>query len=52
MMRRDANQHGCRRFKHVRWSIVGPMGFAWTVTLPATALLGAVTLVAWNAIIG
>lgn len=43
---------GRRRFKHVRWSIVAAMGFAWTVTLPATALLGAITLLTWNAIIG
>jgi len=43
---------GRRRFRHIRWSIVGAMGFAWAVTLPATALLGGITLLLWNMIIG
>jgi inorganic phosphate transporter, PiT family len=41
---------GRRRWKHVRWTVVRSMGFAWLLTLPATAALGAITLVVWNAI--
>ena len=39
---------GHRRWRHVRWSVVRAMGFAWVATLPATAALGAVALVAWE----
>ena len=39
---------GRRRWRHVRWAVVGAIGFAWLLTLPATALLGAVTLVVWD----
>jgi PiT family inorganic phosphate transporter len=41
---------GHRRWRHVRWSVVRAMGFAWVATLPATAALGAFTLVLWTAI--
>jgi PiT family inorganic phosphate transporter len=39
-----------RRWHHVRWAVVREMGFAWVATLPAAALLGAVTLALWSAI--
>jgi PiT family inorganic phosphate transporter len=39
-----------RRWHHVRWAVVREMGFAWVATLPATAVLGAVTLAIWTAI--
>ena len=41
---------GRRRWHHVRWEVVRAIAFAWLLTLPATAALGAVTLVAWRAI--
>ena len=41
---------GRRRWHHIRWAVVGAIGFAWLLTLPATALLGAVTLLVWNVI--
>jgi PiT family inorganic phosphate transporter len=41
---------GRRRWHHVRWATVRSMGFAWLATLPATAGLGAVTVVVWEAI--
>ena len=41
---------GRRRWHHVRWRVVRAMVSAWVLTLPATAALGAVTLVAWKAI--
>jgi inorganic phosphate transporter, PiT family len=40
--------HGRRR--HVRWAVVRGMFSGWLLTLPASALLGAVTVVAWRAI--
>jgi PiT family inorganic phosphate transporter len=30
---------GRRRWRHVHWAVVGQMGLAWVVTLPATAVL-------------
>lgn len=39
---------GSRRWRHVRWSLVGSVGFAWLLTLPGVAALGALTLVLWR----
>ena len=41
---------GKKRWRHVRWAVVISMVYAWLLTLPVSALLGAVTLVVWNAI--
>jgi len=41
---------GRRRFKHVRWAVVRSMAFAWVATLPASAVLGAITVLLWSAI--
>ena len=41
---------GRRRWRHVRWGVVRAMSFAWVLTLPVTAGLGAVILLAWRAI--
>jgi PiT family inorganic phosphate transporter len=41
---------GRRRWRHVRWAVVGQMGLAWLVTIPATAVLGGASLVAWRAV--
>ena len=41
---------GRRRFKHVRWAVVRSMAFAWIATLPASAALGASTVLVWSAI--
>ena len=41
---------GRGRWRHIRWAVVRALLWAWLLTLPATALLGAVTLVVWNAI--
>ena len=41
---------GRRRLRHVGWIVVRSMVFAWVLTLPATAALGAVTFLAWDAI--
>jgi inorganic phosphate transporter, PiT family len=41
---------GRRRWRHVRWAVVRSISVAWIFTLPATALLGAVTLALWDAI--
>jgi PiT family inorganic phosphate transporter len=41
---------GKRRWRHVRWTVVRSIAFARLLTLPATAALGAVTLLAWKAI--
>ncbi len=41
---------GRRRWGHVRWSVVRSIAFAWLLTLPASAALGAVTLVVWRAL--
>ena len=41
---------GRRRWRHVRWAVVGDIALAWTVTIPASALLGALTFLAYEAI--
>ncbi len=41
---------GRGRRRHVRWLVVRSMGFAWLLTLPATAAAGAATLFCWRAI--
>lgn len=35
---------GRRRWRHVRWSVVGHIGLAWLVTIPAAAALGGIVL--------
>ena len=40
---------GRRRWRHIRWDVVREMGFAWLATLPATAALGAATVLVWTA---
>jgi PiT family inorganic phosphate transporter len=37
---------GRRRWRHVRWAVVRSMAFAWLLTLPAAAVLGAVSFLA------
>jgi PiT family inorganic phosphate transporter len=39
---------GRRRWRHVRWTVVRTMGFAWLATLPAAALLGSVLALVWD----
>ena len=39
---------GRKRWRHVRWAVVRAMVFAWLTTIPATAGLGAVTLLLWR----
>ena len=41
---------GRRRWHHVRWAVVRSIAFAWILTLPAAAALGAIMLVIWRAI--
>lgn len=41
---------GRRRWGHVRWAVVRSMALAWLLTLPASAGLGAITLLACDAI--
>jgi PiT family inorganic phosphate transporter len=41
---------GRRRWHHVRWSVVRDMGLAWLVTIPATAGIAALALLAWKAV--
>ena len=41
---------GRRRWRHVRWGVVRAMGFAWLLTIPVTAALGAITLGVWKGI--
>ena len=41
---------GRRRWHHVRWATVRSVGYAWLLTLPASALLGAIMLVIWKAV--
>jgi PiT family inorganic phosphate transporter len=41
---------GRRRWHHVHWAVVRSIGFAWLLTLPASAVAGAATLLLWNAI--
>jgi PiT family inorganic phosphate transporter len=39
---------GRRRWHHVRWSIVGQMGLAWLITIPAAAALGGGIVELWG----
>jgi inorganic phosphate transporter, PiT family len=39
---------GRRRWRHVRWAVVRSMMFAWLLTLPAAATLGAISFLAWK----
>ena len=39
---------GRRRWRHVRWTVVRAMAFAWVLTLPAAGALGAVTFLIWS----
>lgn len=39
---------GRRRLHHVRWQVVRQMGFAWLITIPATAALALCALAAWR----
>jgi PiT family inorganic phosphate transporter len=39
---------GRRHWHHVHWAVVGAMGIAWLVTIPATAALAAATLGLWQ----
>lgn len=41
---------GRRRWHHIRWAVVRSIGLAWLLTLPATVVLGAITLAAWRTI--
>jgi PiT family inorganic phosphate transporter len=39
---------GRRRWHHVRWSVVGQIGLAWLITIPAAALLGGLAVLLWQ----
>ena len=39
---------GRRRGRHVRWSMVRHIGISWVITIPSTAVLGAVLLPLWR----
>jgi PiT family inorganic phosphate transporter len=41
---------GRRRWRHVRWGVVRLIAFAWLLTLPGSAALGAGTFLVWRAI--
>ena len=41
---------GRRRWRHVRWAAVGDMGVAWVLTIPATAVLGGLIVLALDGI--
>jgi PiT family inorganic phosphate transporter len=41
---------GRRRWRHVRWSVVRSIAYAWLLTLPAAAALGAIMLTIWRAV--
>ncbi len=41
---------GRRRWRHVRWTVVRSMVYAWCLTLPVTIVLGAITLLLWRAV--
>jgi PiT family inorganic phosphate transporter len=40
---------GRRRWHHVRWTVVRSIAFAWLLTLPASAAIGAIMLPIWKA---
>ena len=39
---------GRQRWRHVRWTVVRAMAFAWLLTLPASGALGAVSFLVWK----
>jgi PiT family inorganic phosphate transporter len=39
---------GRRRWHHIRWEIVREMGIAWLTTIPASALIAAVSFMIWR----
>ncbi len=41
---------GRRRWRHIHWAVVREIALAWLLTLPASAALGAVTLVVWRSL--
>jgi PiT family inorganic phosphate transporter len=41
---------GRRRWRHVRWTVVRSIAFAWLLTLPASAVIGAIILLIWRAV--
>jgi PiT family inorganic phosphate transporter len=41
---------GRGRWHHVRWTVVRQMGAAWLVTMPASAAIAAIALVAWRSV--
>jgi PiT family inorganic phosphate transporter len=41
---------GRRRWHHVRWTVVRSIAFAWLLTLPAAAAIGAIMLLIWRVI--
>lgn len=41
---------GRRRWRHVRWTVVRTMAFAWLATLPVSAALGAVIGLVWTGV--
>jgi PiT family inorganic phosphate transporter len=41
---------GRRRWRHVRWTVVRSIAYAWLLTLPASAAFGAIMLVIWRAV--
>lgn len=41
---------GRRRWHHVRWTVVRSIAFAWLLTLPASATIGAIMQPIWRAI--
>lgn len=41
---------GRRRWHHVRWVTVRSIAYAWLLTLPASAALGAIMLALWRAV--
>ena len=41
---------GRSRWRHVRWTVVRSIAFAWLLTLPGSAVLGAGTFLVWSAI--
>jgi len=38
---------GRRRWRHVRWTVVRSIGFAWLTTLPASAVFGGLFALVW-----
>jgi PiT family inorganic phosphate transporter len=41
---------GRRRWRHIRWAVVGDMALAWTITIPASAALGAAAFLGYQGI--